>query len=127
MKTTENTVKLSCVNFEDGGEDTVRKELLTSEICQCFDMPQVRYREYSYQGQLVTESDIISSKEYSMVSKMAFDIYACNHGLDTLEVCKELDPITYYGMHKFGAMKKEVEMFERRLYELKKTLDGWEA
>ena len=34
-----------------------------------------------------------------MVSKMAFDIYACNHDLDTLTVCKELDPVTYYGMN----------------------------
>lgn len=36
-----------------------------------------------------------------MVSKMAFDIYACNHNLDTLEVCKEIDPETYYGMNIF--------------------------
>ena len=85
--------------LKDGGEDTVKNELLASKICQCFDIPQVTYREHSYQGQLVTESDIISSKEYSMVSKMAFDIYACNHDLDTVEICKELDEITYYGMN----------------------------
>lgn len=85
--------------WKDGGEDVVKRELLASAICQCFDIPQVRYREYIYQGQLVTESDIVSSKEYSMVSKMAFDIYACNHGLDTIEVCKKLDPVTYYGMN----------------------------
>ena len=85
--------------LKDGGEDTVRKELLASEICQCFDIPQVIYRKHLYQGQLVTESDIISSKEYSLVSKMAFDIYACNHDLDTLEICKKIDPLTYYGMN----------------------------
>lgn len=85
--------------LKDGGEDVVRKELLASEICQCFDIPQVVYREYFYDGESVSESDIITSKEYSMVSKMAFDIYACNHELDTIEVCKELDPITYYGMN----------------------------
>ena len=48
---------------------------------------------------VATQSDILSSKEYSLVSKMAFDIYACNHDLDTLQVCKELDSITYYGMN----------------------------
>ncbi|MDO4324043.1 MAG: hypothetical protein Q4C61_16140 [Lachnospiraceae bacterium] len=85
--------------LKDGGEDTVRRELLSSEICQCFDIPQVKYREYVYQDQTVTESDIITSKEYFIVSKMAFDIYACNHGLDTIEVCKKLDPVTYYGMN----------------------------
>lgn len=85
--------------LKDGGEDVVRKELLASEICQCFDIPQVKYRKHIYDGQLVTKSDIITSKEYSMVSKMAFDIYACNHGLNTLEICKRIDPVTYYGMN----------------------------
>lgn len=85
--------------LKDGGEDAVRKELLASEICQCFDLPQVIYRAHNYQGQTVTASDIVSSKEYSLVSKMAFDIYACNHELDTLEVCKKIDPVTYYGMN----------------------------
>ena len=77
----------------------MKREVLASEICQCFDIPQVIYREHVYDGEIVSESDIITSKEYSMVSKMAFDIYACNHDLDTLEVCKELDPVTYYGMN----------------------------
>lgn len=85
--------------LKDGGEDIVEKELLASEICQCFDIPQVKYQAYIYEGQVVTESHIITSKKYSMVSKMAFDIYACNHDLDTLEVCKQLDPVTYYGMN----------------------------
>lgn len=85
--------------LKDGGEDEVRRELLASKICQCFDFRQVVYKEHFYGGEIVTESKIVSSKEYSMVSKMAFDIYAANHELDTLEVCKEIDPITYYGMN----------------------------
>ena len=85
--------------LKDGGEDTVRKELLASQICQCFDVPQVEYRARDFEGQMVTESTIITSKDYSMVSKMAFDIYACNHDMDTLEFCKKIDPITYYGMN----------------------------
>ncbi len=85
--------------LKDGGEDIVRKELLASKICECFKIPQVKYNESFYQGQLVSESEIITSKKYSMVSKMAFDIYACNHDLDTIHVCEELDPITFYGMN----------------------------
>lgn len=85
--------------LKDGGEEAVKRELLASKICQCFDVPQVTYRGYLYQGQLVSESNIITSKEYSMVSKFAFDIYACNHGIDTLAFCKELDPVSYYGMN----------------------------
>lgn len=85
--------------LKDGGEAVVERELLASEICQCFDVPQVRYRKYMYGNEIVSESDLITSKKYSMISKMAFEIYACNHELDTLEVCKKLDPITYYGMN----------------------------
>ena len=85
--------------LKDGGAAVVKKELLASEICQCFDVRQVRYSEYNYNGEIVTQSDIITSKEFAMVSKMAFDIYACNHDLDTIEVCKTIDPVTYYGMN----------------------------
>lgn len=85
--------------LKDGGEDEVARELLASKICQCFDFPQVIYHEYDYHGELVTESKIISSKERSMVSKMAFDIYAANHDLNTLEVCKQIDAVSYYGMN----------------------------
>lgn len=87
------------VLLKDGDKEAVERELLASRICQCFDVPQVRYSEYMYDGELVTQSDIITSKDFSMVSKMAFDIYACNHDLDTLEICKKLDPKTYYGMN----------------------------
>lgn len=87
------------VLLKDGEEGVVKKELLASEICQCFDIQQVKYAEYIYRGEKITQSNIITSKQYSMVSKMAFDIYACNHDLDTLEICKKLDPETYYGMN----------------------------
>ena len=85
--------------LKDGGEDAVRRELLASEICQCFDVPQVRYQETEFEGEKVTESSLITSKEYSMVSKFAFDVYACNHDLDTVSICKKIDPVTYYGMN----------------------------
>ena len=85
--------------LKDGGDDAVRRELLASEICQCFDVPQVRYQETEFEGEKVTESSLITSKEYSMVSKFAFDVYACNHDLDTVSICKKIDPVTYYGMN----------------------------
>lgn len=85
--------------LKDGDEDAVRKELLASRICQCFDIRQVKYEEYYFEDECVTQSSLVTSKRYSMVSKMAFDIYACNHDLNTIEVCKTLDPVTYYGMN----------------------------
>lgn len=85
--------------LKDGGEDVVEKEILASTICQCFDIPQVKYRKHYYQNQLVSESDIITTKDRSMVSKLSFEIYALNHDLDTIQICKELDPVTFYGMN----------------------------
>lgn len=85
--------------LKDGDEDAVRRELVASRICQCFDIPQVIYEEGCFEGEPVTQSSLITSKEKSMVSKMAFNVYACNHELNTLDICKSLDPYTYYGMN----------------------------
>lgn len=85
--------------LKDGGEDAVRRELVASKICQCFDIPQVAYEEYFYDGEAVTQSTIVTSKRYSMISKMAYDIYAINNDLDTIEECVRLDPVEYYGMN----------------------------
>lgn len=85
--------------LKDGGEEVVRRELLASKICQCFDVPQVPYEEYFYDGERVTQSVIVTSKRYSMISKMAFEVYATNHDLDTIEECIRLDPVVYYGMN----------------------------
>lgn len=85
--------------LKDGGIDIVNKELLASEICQCFDIPQVIYYKDHYNNEPVTRSKLISSKQFSIVSKMAFEIYALNHDMDPVEECIKLDPVTYYGMN----------------------------
>lgn len=85
--------------LKDGGADVVKRELLASRVCQCFDFKQVKYEECFYDGQKVTESRIITSPRYSIVSRMAFEIYAQNHDLNVLDECLKLDPETYYGMN----------------------------
>ena len=85
--------------LKDGGETVVRRELLASKICRCFAIPQVLYEPYIFENQTVTKSAIFTSKDYSIVTKMAFDIYAANYDLDTLQVCHSLDPVGYYGMN----------------------------
>ena len=87
------------VLLKDGGEDAVKKELLASRLCQCFDFKQVEYKEGVYDGQKVTESILVTSKKYSMVSRMTFEIYAQNHDLNVLDECLRLDKETYYGMN----------------------------
>jgi hypothetical protein len=85
--------------LKDGGNDEVKRELLASRICRCFDFKQVRYEEGFYDGQRVTESRIITSKKYSILSKMSFEFYAVNHGLNVLEECLRVDKETYFGMN----------------------------
>ena len=101
--------------LKDGSEETVRRELLASAICQCFDINQVIYREHFYDGELVTESDMITSKEYSIVSKMAFDIYACNHDLDTIEVCKKNGPHHLLWNEYFRLFDRKYRQTSRKL------------
>ena len=78
----------------------VRRELMASKICRCFDIPQVTYEESSYDGEVVTQSIIVTSKKYSMVSKLAYDVYAINNDLDTIEECIRLNPIAYYATNQ---------------------------
>lgn len=85
--------------LKDGGADAVQKELLASRLCQCFDFKQVKYNEGFYDGQPVTESKIITSRQYSIVSRMAFEIYAQNRDLNVLDECLRIDKETYYGMN----------------------------
>lgn len=85
--------------LKDGGEETVKREVLASEICQCFDIPQVKYWEHTYDGQPVSACKLVTSKDRSMVSKKAFEVYATNNGFDVIEKCIELDPVAYYGMN----------------------------
>lgn len=87
------------VLLKDGGDDAVKKELVASRLCQCFDFKQVRYKEGFYDGQEVTESKIITSKRYSIVSRMAFEVYAQNHDINVLDECLRIDKETYYGMN----------------------------
>lgn len=85
--------------LKGGNQEAVKRELLASEICQCFDIKQVKYQGCFYNNQRVTKSKLISSESYSLVSKMTFDMYASHHNLNALEICKKLDPIAYYGMN----------------------------
>lgn len=85
--------------LKDGGDGAVKKELTASKLCQCFDFNQVSYQEGYYDGQQVTESRLITSKQYSIVSKMAYEIYAQNHDLNVVDECVKLDKTTFYGMN----------------------------
>lgn len=85
--------------LKDGRADAVDREVLASRICQCFRCRQIVYTEGFFDGEKVSESEIMTSKEYSISSREAFEIYAANHGFDALEYILKLDGYAYHMMN----------------------------
>lgn len=85
--------------LKDGGSDAVERELLASQICRCFDVPQVLYERDYFDGEKVSVSSNITSKDYSIVSMEAFEVYAANHGRNTKKYILSLDKHNYYMMN----------------------------
>lgn len=85
--------------LKDGGQDAVERELLASQICRCFDVSQVLYERDYFDGEKVSVSSNITSKDYSIVSMESFTIYALNHNRDTKKYILALDRHNYYMMN----------------------------
>lgn len=85
--------------LKDGGNDAVERELLASRICRCFALNQVFYEKDYFDNEKVSVSNSITSKEYSIVSMEAFEIYAANHGTDIKKYVISLDKYNYYMMN----------------------------
>lgn len=87
------------VLLKDGGDEDVNRELLASRICRCFEVSQVLYEEEYFDGERVSSSENITSKEFSIASMEAFEIFAQNHERDTQKYILNLDKHNYYMMN----------------------------
>ena len=85
--------------LKDGDSDAVERELLASQICRCFDVSQVLYERDYFDGEKVTVSNCITSREYSIVSMEAFEIYSLNHNREVKKYILALDKRNYYMMN----------------------------
>lgn len=85
--------------LKNGGQDVVEKELLASQICRCFQVSQVFYERDYFDGEKVSVSSNITSKEYSIVSMEYFEIYAVNHDRNVKKYILSLDKHNYYMMN----------------------------
>ncbi|MCM1091738.1 MAG: hypothetical protein NC413_12910 [Muribaculum sp.] len=85
--------------LKGGDSNAVERELLASRICRCFDVSQVLYERDYFDGEKVSVSSNITSKEYSIVSMEAFEVYAVNHGRNTKKYILSLDKHNYYMMN----------------------------
>ena len=85
--------------LKDGGQDAVERELLASQICRCFHVSQVLYERDHFDGEEVSVSSNITSKEYSIVSMEAFEVKAANDDRDIKKYILSLDRHNYYMMN----------------------------
>lgn len=85
--------------LKDGSCKAVENEILASKICQCFPCRQVAYHLEYFEGQKVSSSMLMTSQKYSIVSREAFEVYACNRGINALEYILNLDGYHYYMMN----------------------------
>lgn len=85
--------------LKDGGKQAVDRELLASQITRCFQVSQVFYEEDYFDGEKVSASENMTSKEYSIVSMEAFEIYCQNHDQDVKDYVLSLDKHNYYMMN----------------------------
>ncbi len=85
--------------LKNGGQDAVERELLASQICRCFDVSQVLYERDYFDGEKVSVSNNITSKEYSIVSMEFFAINAANHNRNVKKYILSLDKHNYYMMN----------------------------
>lgn len=85
--------------YKDGGAQVVQNEVLASKVCQCFACKQVKYDLGEYDGEPVSVSDIMTTKELSIVSREAFEIYAVNKEIDPMKYILKLDAYNYYMMN----------------------------
>lgn len=85
--------------YKDGGERAVEDELLASKVCRCFRCDQVFYQEEIYDGQKVSVSRLMTTPDQSIVSREAFEIWACNKERDPLQWILKLDSYSFYMMN----------------------------
>ena len=87
------------VLLKDGGQSVVYREYLASELAKCFTTDSLEYRLINYQGDPVTECDIITSLDYSIVAMEDFEIYCANNDINLHNYVKKLDAVNYYLMN----------------------------
>ena len=85
--------------LKDGNTAEVEAELIASQIIRCFDIDQVLYEPWEYQGRVVSRSPLLTSIEKSIVPMEYVEIYAVNRGKDAYEMALTHDPVGFHRMN----------------------------
>lgn len=82
-----------------GRQYTVENRYLASRVSRCFDVAQVLYEEDYFDGEKVTVSDHMTSKEYSIAPMEAYEIFLKNQDKDIKTSILALDQYNYHMMN----------------------------
>ena len=85
--------------LKDGDDREVEAELVASRIARCFDVEQVLYEPWDYDGQRVSRSRLMTSKERSIVPAQYVEIYAANRGTTLQKTVVRHDEYSYHMMN----------------------------
>lgn len=85
--------------LKDGGMRDVEAELLASRIVRCFDVEQVLYEPFVYQGQRVSSSRLMTSTERGIVPAEYVAIHAINQDTTLHRVVEQYDAEGFHRMN----------------------------
>lgn len=85
--------------LKDGDERDVDAELLASKIVGCFAVRQVHYQESTFDGVRVSQCELCTSEEQSIIPMEFVEIYCLNHDKDSMELVLQKDGYTYHMMN----------------------------
>lgn len=85
--------------LKDGDDREVEAELAASQIARCFDVEQVLYEPKDYQGQRVSASRLMTSKDRSIVSAEFAEIHAANEDRELMDYVNRHDLRGYHMMN----------------------------
>lgn len=78
-----------------GGNESER-EVLTSEILDCFNVPHVEYTLHNVEGKTVCKCKNMNVINSSIVDSLEFDTWCSKKGLNFIDEARKLDPEMYY-------------------------------
>ncbi len=85
--------------LKDGDPREVEAELMASQITRCFDVEQVLYEPEDYQGQRVSASRLMTTKERSIVPAEFVEVYATNAERELMDYVRRYDLRGYHMMN----------------------------
>jgi len=85
--------------LKDGDPGEVEAELMASQIVRCFDVEQVLYEPEVYQGQRVSASRLMTTKDRSIVPAEFVDVYVANAERELMDYVKRYDLRGYHMMN----------------------------